>query len=348
MRVFRMVKITPILLALSLIIVLVLIAQWLHHFAQAYAIETVVIALLLGMVFNSLFTISKSMSLVIRFLGNKCLTIAIIFLGVNLDIWQLFQTSSQAIVINLLCVSMLLFLTYKLGYLFNINKKLGLLIGVGTAICGGSAIAMTANVIDVEKQDVSTAIAMISLLGTVAIFLFPYVGYSIKMTQQQFGTWAGVAVQSVPQAVATGFAYGKMAGTTATVVKLIRVLLLAPMIILLTRLQKNETSKQEQQLSKSVKWYSYIPPAVIGFSIIVLINSLNLLPEFTLHNNHIVISDVLSAISKYAMIIAMTAIGLQTNIKKLITTSIKPLLFSLCLALLLAIISLIIIEITYT
>ena len=130
-----------------------------------------------------------------------------------------------ALVIALL---LLLLLTRAL----KLPAKLGVLLGVGTAICGGTAIVATAPVIEAEEKDVVFSVATVTLLGLIAMFTLPIIGQFLHLTSKAFGIWAGLAIHQTPQVIAAGFSYSPEAGGTATIVKLARVCLLAPVVFI--------------------------------------------------------------------------------------------------------------------
>src|SRR5205807_8098122 len=126
-----------------------------------------------------------------------------------------------------------LVLLFFLTRMLKLPRKLGVLLGVGTAICGGTAIVATAPVIEAEEKDVVFSVATVTLLGLIAMFSLPIIGHMLELSSKAFGIWAGLAIHQTPQVVAAGFAYSNEAGQTATIVKLARVCLLAPVVFLI-------------------------------------------------------------------------------------------------------------------
>ena len=107
------------------------------------------------------------------------------------------------------------------------------LIAIGTAICGSSAIAAAAPVIQAKQKDIAISIACVNLLGLLAVFALPLIGSHFKLSDQQFGVWSGISIQAVPQVIAAGLSYSANAGNIATLIKLVRVCLLGPFLIVL-------------------------------------------------------------------------------------------------------------------
>ena len=175
---------------------------------------------------------------------------------------------------------------------------------------------------------------MINLFGTLAIFIFPLLGHWLHLSDLQYGIFAGTSIQAVPQVVAGGFAFSAAAGRIAVVVKLVRVVLLAPVMVLLALTQRNNHSQQTR------RWYHYVPPMVIGFLIVVAINAVGLLKSITINHHVIDIKYWLAELSTFLIIITMSAIGLMTNIKQLISAGPKAMNLALLSMLVLMVVSL--------
>jgi len=230
------------------------------------------------------------------------------------------------------CVLVALCLTYGLCRVVKIDKKLGLLIGIGTAICGGSAIVVAAPIIGAAEHETALSITVITLFGLLAIFLYPVIGHLLHMNQWAFGVWAGTAIQAVPQVVATGFIYGHKAGEISTIVKLVRVLLLAPVIMVISYIQSKEKAIK-------TRWTSFVPPFILGFLLLVIASSLGLFHDFTIDAIRIQPIDLLSKTSAFLITMAMAAIGLRADIKKLVSSGAKPLFVGFSAAIILAVFS---------
>jgi uncharacterized integral membrane protein (TIGR00698 family) len=168
--------------------------------------------------------------------------------------------------------------------LLKLPGKLGVLLGVGTAICGGTAIVATAPVIEAEEKDVVFSVATVTLLGLIAMFTLPVIGHLMDLSSKAFGIWAGLAIHQTPQVIAAGFSYSPEAGGTATIVKLARVCLLAPVVFIIgvvyARQKLKETGVSER---KRINYFHLFPMFVIGFLAVALVNTVGLLPKLTLH-----------------------------------------------------------------
>ncbi len=153
---------------------------------------------------------------------------SVVLLGFGVDLEAVLRVGTHGI----LFAAVTIFATFTLGYwlakLLGINRKISLLISAGTAICGGSAIAAVGSAVDADKSEMSVAMGTVFLLNAVALFLFPFLGHVLHLSQGQFGTWAGVAIHDVSSVTGAASAYGDEALQVATIVKLSRVLWILP------------------------------------------------------------------------------------------------------------------------
>ena len=198
--------------------------------------------------------------------------LGIILLGVRLSFQDVVNTGVAASLLILVCVAFALTLAYVLGRFLRIPARFAALIGVGTAICGNSAIIATAPVIEAKDEDVSYAVATITFFGTLAVLLYPTIGYFTGMTDRVFGMWAGTAILDTSQVVAAGAAFSDAARDIATVVKLVRNTLMVPLILLIgvvyTRAQKKRDAAVKVSVSKIMPWF------VVGFLGMTLLRTL--------------------------------------------------------------------------
>ena len=304
-------------------------------FPAKHPIEPVLIVILLGILINNVIKVPKIFDEGVEFCGKKLLPIAIILLGARLHFQDMLAVSVSAILISVACIVITFIITIWLCQRANIDKALSILIAMGTAICGSAAILVAAPVITASKKNIAIAITVINLFGLIAIFLFPLLGHLLNMTDTAFGLWAGTSIQAVPQAVAASFAFGEQAGAIGTITKLMRVLFLAPMIIALSFWQNRKFSDGEKAVS-AVSWKSYIPPFILGFIALIIINSFGWLPVTT--------TVWLTKLSSFLLTMALAAIGLKVNLLHLIKGGLKPLVIAGLSALILAFVSWILIQ----
>jgi uncharacterized integral membrane protein (TIGR00698 family) len=203
-----------------------------------------------------------------------------------------------------------------------------LLIGVGTAICGASAIAAVASVVDPPEADLALSVATIFLYNVVAVLLFPALGHLLHLTQSAFGTWAGTAINDTSSVVAAGYAYGHEAGVQATIVKLTRATLILPIVavIALVRVRRLRGGPMRPP------WRSVVPWFIVWFLAAAAVNTVGAVPA-TWHGP-------IAAVASFAIAVALAAIGLQTDLRRLLRTGGRPLALGLVLWALVAVASL--------
>jgi uncharacterized integral membrane protein (TIGR00698 family) len=253
----------------------------------------------------------------IAFTGKKVLQYSIVFLGFGLDLRVVAKVGAESLSVMAFTIAAALLTAYVLGKLLRLDPKVNVLVGVGTAICGGSAIAATAPVIDANEDEVAYSISTIFLFNIIAVFLFPLLGRLMGMSQGGFGLWAGTAINDTSSVVAAAFSYGDEAGRYATVVKLTRTLMIIPITLALAFLQwkKGGARSGGFDLKRIVPWF------VLAFLATSLVRTAAGMPAGA--------ASVLSEVGKFGICVAMAAIGLRSNPLKLVRRGAKPILLGL-------------------
>ena len=339
-----------VLYGLVLALAIAVAAYQLHHAIAPLPIDAMLIAILIGMVVRNTIGVPQRFAPGIRFAVITLMPIGIVLMGAKLDFYDVIRTSATALVISVICVCVALALTLWLCRRIGVGQKLGILIGVGTAICGGTAIAVAAPVIEADESDTAFGIATVTLFGMIAVFALPLVGDLLAMTQLEFGVWAGTAVHATPQVVATGFAYGPQAGDVATIVKLVRVLLLAPVVIGLgVWYARQKRKKQIAHVTKIGNFTTLFPPFILGFVLLALANTANLLPDFTLHleesvfwmqqDLRVVLAKVVTWLSTFVLTISMAGVGLGVDVRGIAKVGLGALYIGFASSVLLALFS---------
>ncbi|MEE2901852.1 MAG: YeiH family protein [Myxococcota bacterium] len=301
-----------------------------------HPIDALLIAIILGMLARNTIQLPSKTNPGIKYSVKKILPFAIVLMGAKLNFVYVLEVSAQALWISVLCVFVALALTIWLCQAMGVSQKLGILIGIGTAICGGTAIAVAAPTIEADDNDTAFAITTITIFGLIAIFAFPVLGHTLTMSQEEFGIWAGIAIQATPQVMAAGFAYGDQAGEIAVIVKLVRVLLLAPLMVILgawySRAKQQST---EEQAAQKTKWSTFFPPFILGFIALAIANSLNLIPDVTLpippnifgatRDQPLPLSKAITKGSLFLVTMAMAGVGLGVHIQTLRKVGMKAL-----------------------
>lgn len=206
------------------------------------------------------------------FAVRRLLRAGIVLLGLGLPFGAVVAAGAGSLGVILVVVAVAVGFTRWLGRRAGCRDQLATLIAVGTGICGATAIVTAAPVIGASDEDVCYAVAVISLFGTLAIFAYPLVGLAMGLADQQFGAWAGLAVHDTAQVVAAGFAYGEAAGRMATVVKLTRTALLAPLILLLAAAERARRGGQTGP-APGVRSGLVFPWFILGFAALALLRS---------------------------------------------------------------------------
>jgi uncharacterized integral membrane protein (TIGR00698 family) len=288
-----------------------------------------IFAILAGMLL-SFFRRPSALESGIGFTGKKGLQSSIIFLGFGLDLGVVLKVGLESLAVMAFTLTAAFVTAYFVGKALKIDSKVKILVGVGTAICGGSAIAATAPVIDADEEEVAFSISTIFLFNIIAVFLFPALGHLMGMSQGAFGLWAGTAINDTSSVVAAAFSYGDEAGRYATIVKLTRTLMIIPVTLVLAfaRWRRDEGGGGRLDLAKIVPWF------VLGFLAASLVRTIDVLPT--------ALVKALPEIGKFGICAAMAAIGLKSNPLKLVRNGVRPILLGLACWVSVAVVSLIV------
>ena len=336
-----MLKLVP---GVTLAVLVAAVAKLCHGFLPApwaAGLGSVVLAVLLGLVLGNLVRWPAIVRPGVRFSFRTVLRLAIVLLGARLSLERVLAIGGKAVIMILVLMILALSLTHALGRWVGISPKLASLIGVGTAVCGNSAIAAAAPVIGAEDEDVSFAIATNTLFGTLAVFLYPILGHLLGMDDPSFGTWAGTAVNDTSQVVAAGFAYSLPAGEIATAVKLTRNALMGPAIVALGFLHAGGEGGVQGSWWERVR--QSFPGFVLGFLVMVALRSVGALDAASAALGTD-LAVLFSAASKNLILVALAAVGLSTQLQAMRRTGLKPLLIGFAVATATALTSLLLIH----
>jgi len=242
----------------------------------------------------------------------------------------------RALVMIVVLMGLALFVAHGLGRLAGIPRRLASLIGVGTAVCGNSAITAVAPVIGARDEDMSYAIATNTIFGTLAVFAYPLLGHALGLGDAFFGTWAGTAVNDTSQVVATGFAYSDAAGEVATTVKLTRNALMGFVIVGMGLAYGGALATSEVPLRSRLA--RSIPLFVVGFLAMALLNTVGALAWFSDRIGRDLVAD-LGLASRFLILVALAGVGLGTRLSELRRAGWRPLLIGLATACVVAVAS---------
>ncbi|RNC29864.1 MAG: hypothetical protein AWM53_00082 [Candidatus Dichloromethanomonas elyunquensis] len=299
-------------------------------------VSGVIIAILLGILVKNTVGVRDTYLPGINFALKKILKLAIILLGLNLSFYAVITTGAKALTIIIICVLFAITITFLIGKKLGLPDKLAVLIGVGTAICGSTAIVAASPAIDARDEEVTFSVATITLFGILAIFIYPILGKIMLLSNMQFGTWAGTAVHETAQVIAAGFAYSDAAGKIATVVKLTRTVLLAPLVFILGVIY---SKKQKAAGAQNVNYFSIFPWFVVGFVAMAALRTFgdNL---FTGSSQWSYFLSKASDLAKFLIVTAMAGVGLLTNFSEMKRIGVKPFIVGLVASLIMAVFSL--------
>ncbi|MFI3170327.1 MAG: putative sulfate exporter family transporter [Faecalibacterium sp.] len=344
-------------------------AQFIEELLPIHLIGGSVIALFIGMLINTLVDTS-SLKEGLKFTSKKILKFAIVLLGASLSIQTILTVGSLSLAV--MCFTLLTCFGggYFIGKALGLDWKLSNLISAGTGICGGSAIAAIAPVIDAEDSDIAYAMSATFLFDMAMILAFPFMGQLLGLSDMAYGLWAGTAVNDTSSVVAAGYAYSEAAGDFATMVKLTRTLAIIPTVLVFaginirikqkaaasaaqvvnavcTKGQPYEVSQLEnisvqdgaapasgvssgtaasdgtqqataQPTRSAASILSIFPWFILGFVGLAIVNSWGLIPAAA--------SALAKGTSKFLMVAALAAIGLNTNVKDMKKAGTAPML----------------------
>ena len=287
-----------------------------------------VFAILLGMVLALLVPAEKGEPLAagIKFTSKKVLQYAVILLGFGLNLAQIAQVGATSLPIIVSTITTSLVVSYVLCRALNIPGKISTLIGVGSSICGGSAIAATAPVIKAEDEEVAQAISVIFLFNVIAALVFPTLGGMLGLSNEGFGLFAGTAVNDTSSVTAAAAAWDGMhpgANTldAATIVKLTRTLAIIPITLGLAVWQVRQTRRAGGEAENTFSLRRAFPLFIVFFVLASVVTTVFALPA--------AVTAPIKELSKFFIIMAMAAIGFNTNVVKLVRSGGKPILMGL-------------------
>jgi uncharacterized integral membrane protein (TIGR00698 family) len=266
----------------------------------------------------------------IRFSAKNVLQISIVLLGFNLQLRELAGAGLRSLPVMLGTLVIVLAGAYYMGKALRLNRNLRRLLGVGTAICGGSAIAALSSVIEVSEADVAYAISTVFLFNVAAVLTFPWIGHLLALSQHAFGLWAGTAINDTSSVVAAGFVYGADAGTQAVIVKLTRTTLIIPIVLFYAgkRLWNARASGERIAVAEIVPWF------VLWFVAAAVLNTAGVVPAH--------IHGAIASAALLLIIVALTGVGLSADANAIRAAGPRPLLLGFALWVIIAASSLVI------
>ena len=330
----RSTGVTAILPGLALAVLVALAARLVHQSLPKNVgtiLGEVLFAVVIGLVVGNAVKIPDAMRPGLKFAFHGVLRTAIVLLGATFSFRQVLQIGGKAVLLVVILMTLALVAAHLLGRAAKIPGRLATLIGVGTAVCGNSAIAATAPVIRARDDEVSFAIATNTVFGTLAVLLYPLIGKLAHMGDAAYGTWAGTAVNDTSQVVAAGFAYGDLAGRVATAVKLTRNALMGGVILAIGIAYARSGAEVATEGGAWGRIKQSFPIFVVGFLLMALLNTLGFFIWLSAHV-HVDVPRVLLETSRALILVALAAVGLSTRLASMRETGLKPFLIGLGVA----------------
>ncbi|MEO7063821.1 MAG: putative sulfate exporter family transporter [Dokdonella sp.] len=283
-----------------------------------------VFGIVLGIAVRHFFAPSASFTPGIAFGGKQVLQWSIIALGFGLSLDQVAKTGLESLSVTVVTMTVAFLTAWLLGRWLGVHDKLKILIGVGTAICGGSAIAAVTPIIRPDDHDTAFAISTIFLFNVVAVLLFPLLGHWMHLSDMGFGLWAGTAINDTSSVVAAGYSYSSAAGDYATIVKLTRATLIIPICLALALVVGVREKRRQKQAGSDAGNFSLariFPWFILWFLVASAVRTAGLIP--------LAAQPILHTLAEFLIVVALTAIGLSANLRKMAAGGARPILLGL-------------------
>lgn len=308
------------------------VAYRLRALPGVHDFSPMIIAIALGILIRN--TVGTHTTLVpgIGFSMRRLLRLAIILLGVQLTFGQVAETGVRGVAIILAAVGGTFVFTLAVGRLLGADARLTRLIAAGTSICGASAVAAANSVVDAHDEDVSYAVACVTVFGSIAMFAYPLLQGVLDLAPRDYGLWAGSSIHEIAQVVAASFAVGREAGDFGTIAKLTRVMTMAPMVFAMATFLPALGDSAADRPRPPLPWF------VLGFIALVAVNSVVSIPT--------AVKADISLLSTFLLTMALAAMGLETSIVKLRAQGLKPALTGALASLFIASLTLVLIRLT--
>jgi uncharacterized integral membrane protein (TIGR00698 family) len=283
-------------------------------------LEALVLAIVFGMLYRTARGVSAGTEAGIAFTAKEVLEVAIVLLGASIDLPAILAGGPALLVAIVTAVFIGVAGSYTIGRAIGLNPKLAVLVAVGNSICGNSAIAAVAPVIHAEADDIASSIALTAVLGVAVVLLLPLLIPVLGFSFHQYGILAGMTVYAVPQVLAATFPVSTISGVIATLVKLVRVLMLGPVVLFFSVRQPRDERVAGWSISRFVPWF------IVGFIVLGVARSAGVLP--------VAVADPLRGLSSGLTIAAMAALGLGVDVRALARVG-RPVMMTVSASLLL-------------
>jgi uncharacterized integral membrane protein (TIGR00698 family) len=273
-------------------------------------VSALLLVILLGIAWKSLAPLPAMALPGIALAQRPILRWAVAGLGFRLSVGELWAIGAPALAVVVISTAAALLFGWWIARRLGVGEKLGLLLGVGGAVCGASAVVAAESVVQGEKQDAAVAIGVITLLGTIGIVIYPLIGHALGMSAMVYGVWDGASVHEMAQVVAAGFGVSDEAARVATVVKLARIALLAPIVLYLG------WSLRHQHRAAGTAHVAPVPWFLVVFVLCAVVNSLGWLPA--------PVTALVRRADLWLLCVGMAGVGLQAGFSDLRSAGLRP------------------------
>jgi len=272
-------------------------------------IEALVVAILLGMLVRTFWAPPAGAAPGVRFAAKEVLEVAIVLLGASVDLPLLLRSGPSLALGIVLLVVLGLSASYGIGRVLGLPHNLAVLVACGNSICGNSAIAAVAPVIGADQEHVASSIAFTAILGVIVVVCLPLLAHPLGLSDYQYGVVAGLTVYAVPQVLAAAFPVSVLSGQVGTLVKLMRVLMLGPVVLFFALRHRKHHSAPGVATQKAhrVPMTRFVPWFIIGFILFAALRSAGLITAG--------IGDPMKTLSGWLTVLAMAALGLGVNLR---------------------------------
>ena len=283
-------------------------------------IDALVLAILIGTAIRTVWSPGRPWAAGIGFSARTLLEIAVVLLGATISARAVLAVGPALLIGIVLVVALALAAGYGLGRLLGLPHRMAVLVACGNAICGNSAIAAAAPVIGAEPDEVAASVGFTAVLGVVVVLVLPLLSVLLALNPTSFGVFAGLTVYAVPQVLAATAPISTLSAQTGTLVKLVRVLLLGPVVIALAVLtrRRGAITAAGQPVASDKIWHGlhrHMPWFIIGFVVLLTARSLGLIPAALL--------PAISTVATWMTIIAMAALGLGVDVRSVARSGIR-------------------------
>lgn len=293
------------------------------QFLKAISFSPLIIGIILGMIYaNSLRNhLPETWTPGIQYCSKRVLRLGIILYGFRLTFQQVVEVGLPGITVDCIIVAVTILGGVMVGKWLKMDRDIALLTSIGSGICGAAAVLGTEATLRTKPYKTAVAVATVVIFGTLSMFLYP-IGYQtgiIDLTPEQMGIFSGSTLHEVAHAVGAGEAIGGVTASTSIIVKMIRVMLLVPVLLILgwwaaAKMRKSPAAAEGEKGKVAVPWFAF------GFLLVIGFNSLNLLPE--------VVVGWINQFDTFLLTMAMAALGAETSFDKFKKAGVKPFLLA--------------------